>query len=447
MSDERPDTAALLAEVSDFTRRYVVLQGDHFYDAIALWVLHAHTVKAVATSPRLLVKSPEKESGKTRLLEVLEVLVPNPMFVMNTTISVLYRQLAEEQLTLLLDEADAIFNLKSAAQHEDLRALLNVGYRLGADVARMVGEGKNMKVKHFPVYSAAALAAIGNLPDTIESRSIKIPMRRRSPDEEVEPFRRRKVELEAQQLRERLAEWAGAYADTLSESEPPMPVGIEDRAADIWEPLIAIADLAGRAWSARARGACVEVVAGRHDEDLSVGVRLLVDVKAVMNGVDRISSAGLAAALNELEESGWGGWHDGTGMNQRDLAGRLRAYGISSKDVRLPDGTVKKGYERADFADAFARYLRDGLSATGATNRNTDPNTKDAARSAVALSSREKRERDEGQQALPLAPQKSATSATSATSYSKPVAPDSLNGSRSAPGNPPDDAWLDEAES
>ncbi len=164
---ERPDTAALLAEVSDFVRRNVVLQGDHFYDAIALWILHAHAIGAFETSPRLLVKSPEKESGKTRLLEVLEVLVPNPLFVVNTTISVIFRLLATKQLTLLHDEVDAVFSVKAAPQNEDLRAILNSGYRRGAVVARAEREGKH-SVREFPVFAATALAAIGNLPETVD---------------------------------------------------------------------------------------------------------------------------------------------------------------------------------------------------------------------------------------------------------------------------------------
>lgn len=438
MSD-RPDTAVLLSEVGDFVRRYVVLQGDHFYDAVALWILHAHAIRAFDCSPRLLVKSPEKESGKTRLLEVLAVLVPNTLFVVNTTIPVIYRLLATKAITLLHDEADAVFSPKAAAQNEDLRAILNSGYTRGATVARAEREGRHA-VREFPVFAATALAAIGNLPETIESRSIIIPMRRRSPDEEVSPFRRRKVEPAAHELRDAVAMWADVYADVLSDMEPDMPEGIEDRAADIWEPLVAIADLAGGDWSARARAAAVEVVAGRLDEDLSVGVRLLVDVKTAMTGLERISSADLVANLNALEESGWGAWHDGKGMSQRDLAGRLRAYGpkLKSVNIKMPDGTVPKGYQREQFLDTWSRYLRDGSSATTATNRYPDSYSKNGEVADIEIE-REREERDAPQQRLPFVPEKAATSATSATSYSNPVAGGSANGSGPLP-----DALADE---
>src|SRR5262249_13970639 len=212
-----------------------------------------------------------------------------------------------------------------------------------------------------------ALAAIGDLPDTIESRAIIVPMRRRAPDEEVASFRRRKVEYDAEGWRGVLTQWAEIYAGVLVDFEPEMPSGVTDRAADIWEPLLAIGELAKGEWAERARQAATFIVKGRVAEDLSTGVRLLADVKAVIGDADRMSSADLCARLNGLEEAAWGGWNDGRGINQRELARRLGKYGVESKVVRLPDGSTPRGYLCSDFGDAWARYLRDG-SATSATS-------------------------------------------------------------------------------
>jgi hypothetical protein len=365
------DTAALLGEVEAFLRRFLILPADHFFDAMALFVLHAHAIKAADTSPRLILKSPEKESGKTRALEVLELLVPAPLAVMNTTTSAIFRLLAEEQATVLFDEVDAIFGSK-VGNYEDLRALLNAGYRRGATVARVVGEGKKMRTERFHVFAATALAAIGDLPDTIESRAIIVPMRRRAPGEHVEPFRRRKAVNEVAELRGALLTWGATHTDALTDADPAMPDQLEDRAADCWEPLLAIADLAGESWAKRGRDAAIHVVKGRVAEDASIGVRLLSDIQIVMADHDRVSSAALCADLNALAESGWAGWNDGNGINQRDLAKRLKGYGIGSKVLRLPDDSTPRGYMRADLADAFARYLRvlptgSATSATSAT--------------------------------------------------------------------------------
>lgn len=414
------ETARLLAEVDAFVRRYVVLQGDAYYDAVDLWVLQAHAIGAFDTSPRLLFKSPEKECGKSRALEVLEVITPNPLFVMNTTIAAIFRLLAMEQTTLLLDEADAIFSPKAAAQHEDLRAMLNAGYRRGADVARVVGEGKKIAVKRFKVFAATGLAVIGNLPDTIESRSIIVPMRRRAPDEPVAQFRRRAVENDAHNLRDALSEWAAAHLDELTQAEPTMPEGVTDRAADCWESLLAIADLAEGDWPRRARAAALEVVSGRVAEDQSIGVRLLVDVRAVLNGSERISSSGLLAKLNALDESGWGAWHDGKGMSNRDLAGRLKAYGIKPKGIRLSDGSTPNGFQREDFVDAFARYLRDG--STRSTKVNADSYSKDGLVDSVDEREEEER-RGLAQQRLPFLPENRSTRSTSSTPNTNSVDP------------------------
>ena len=354
---ESPTTAALLDEVRAILRCYLILPADHFYDVVALWTLHTHVLGAFDMTARLIFKSPEKESGKTRSLETLELLVPAPLFAINASTAAIFRLLKDEHATLLFDEVDAIFNPK-AGNYEDLRAMINAGYSRGATVARVVGEGSKMKTQRFPVYAAMALASIGDLPDTVESRAVVIPMRRRAPNEHVEQFRRRRVLETIADIRTRLQRWGVEHSDELSDTDPQMPEELTDRAADIWEPLLAIADIAGEEWPARVREAAVLVVKGRVAEDASTGVRLLSDIKVVMSDHDRMSSASLCAALNGLEESGWGGWNDGKGVGQRDLARRLKRYGIEPGVIKLPDGSTARGYLSSAFSDAFARYLR-----------------------------------------------------------------------------------------
>lgn len=374
---DQAEMAAMLAAVREYVSRYVQLPGADYLNAIVLWIAHAHVIASADTSPRLVFKSPEKESGKTRALEVLELVVPSPKFTMNSTIAAIFRRLKENQVTLLIDEVDAIFNPK-AGNHEDLRALLNAGYRRGATVDRVVGEGKKMHVEDFPVFAATALAAIGDLPDTIESRAIIVPMRRRAPDEQVESFRRRKAEEAGTSIRDWLARWADAYGDLLAEAEPETPASVVDRAADIWEPLLAIADLVGGEWPALARQAAVVIVGGRVAEDASVGVRLLADIQSVMSQ-DRVPSADLLGKLNGLEESGYGGWNDGKGINARDLARRLKPYGIEPKVVRQPDGSTPRGYLREQFHDAWSRYLRHVAQQAQQAQQDVNSNSGDVA--------------------------------------------------------------------
>jgi len=357
----------LLDSVRQLIVRYVCLPAPEYADVMALWAAHAHAIAAATTSPRLIFKSPEKASGKTRCLEVLETLVPAPLATVNASVAAVFRLLKEEPTTtLLFDEVDSIFNVKASNQHEELRALLNAGYRRGATVARVVGEGKRMRVERFPVFAATALASIGDLPETVESRAIIVPMRRRTPDEPVEPFRLRNVVLVAEPLREALSAWAYRYEAALERREPQMPAGISDRLADSWEPLLAVAELADEAWTVRARTAAERIAGGHVMDEASLGVQLLADIKACLASDDRVSSINLLAKLNGLEESAWGAWHDGRGMTARDLARRLKPYGIGSRPIRpVGGGEPFKGYQRADFADAWQRYplpLRQSVS-------------------------------------------------------------------------------------
>jgi hypothetical protein len=184
-------------------------------------------------------------------------------------------------MTLLFDEIDTIWKGRSSDDSkEELRAVLNAGYRRGATVPRCVGN--NHEVEYFNVYAAVALAGIGGLPDTVRSRSVIVKMRRRMRHETVEPFNLRRHEAEGHRLRDRLASWADQVDKAVGEAFPEMPLGVEDRNEEVWSPLVAIADEAGGAWPERARKACTELIRAAVDNTVSLGIRLLADIKRVL---------------------------------------------------------------------------------------------------------------------------------------------------------------------
>jgi predicted pyridoxine 5'-phosphate oxidase superfamily flavin-nucleotide-binding protein len=350
-------SAELLAGVVEFVRRYVVMSQAQA-DAVALWTAHTHAADAAEASPYLAVTSAEKRSGKTRLLDVLELLAAKPWRVITPSEAVVFRKLDADQPTLLLDEVDAIFNPKANGNHEGLRAILNAGNRRGTSVPRCVGP--NQSLRSFSVFSPKALAGIGELPETVADRSVPIRLKRRAPGEQVERFRRRDVESQAQPLRDRAQEWAESHLDTLREARPEIPDELHDRAQDAWEPLLAIADAAGRPWPERARVAATELSNGHEREERSLGVQLLADVRRVFNeqGAEAIATAELLRALTADEEAPWAHYHhDGSPLSARSLAGRLRRYEVSSRTVWLAGGDTAKGYKREWFEDAWERYL------------------------------------------------------------------------------------------
>ena len=359
VGEKQESGASVLDDVHHFIGRFCVFPSNHCQVAVTLWAALTHAIEHFYTAPRLALMSPEPSSGKTRVLEVLELLVPNPMFTLNASAATIFRSLAERQISLLFDEVDAIWKSRgSDDNHEDLRALLNAGYKCGAQVPRCVG--KNHEVQLFKVFCATALAGVGELPETILSRSVIIKMRRRAPDEPIEPFRSRIHESEGHALRERLALWLDDAGEAAGNAWPKLPDGIVDRPAEIWEPLIAIADAAGAEWPLAARKACKDLCASAQDRRVSLGIRLLTDLKTVFGAQDKLSTAFILDTLTS-EHSGLDDdapWSDlyGKPIDSRKLARLLRPYGIHSKKIRIDDVT-RQGYERVDLDDCWKRWL------------------------------------------------------------------------------------------
>lgn len=349
--------AVLLDELDAFLARYIAFPSEEARAAVALWIIHCHAVESFESTPRLALLSPEKGSGKTRTLEVIALLVPEPMHAVNMSAAALYRVVADRQPTLLLDEADTYLGNLIAKQHEELRGLINAGHRRGATVYRGEVAGKTVKVVEFPAFAACALAGIGDLPDTILDRSVIVAMKRRAPDEHVDPFRERLARPDADMLRERIASWAALHAVTLERAWPEMPEGIVDRAADIWEPLLAVADAAGGEWPTRSRQAAVSICNARAQRDPTLGILLLADCRRLFDeqNVDRLTTEQLIQALTDLDEAPWSDLR-GKPINPRGLARRLKKYDVRPGDHRFDEGT-RKGYRREDFHDAWTRYL------------------------------------------------------------------------------------------
>ena len=365
-----PDSelARYLADVETFLTRYIAFPGEHEPVAVALWVAHAHLVERADVSPILAVTSAEMRSGKTRCLDCLELLVPEPFRAVIPSEAVTYTILAKRpRRTLLLDEADAIFGPRTTDRYEGLRAILNSGNRAGTPVSRvrfLKVDGVNVRdVEELDVYGPKAIAGIGKLPDTVADRAIPIRMRRRAPDEPVARFRQRVATLEAGKIIE--PDWS---AVTLAD-DVPVPDALNDRAADGWEPLLAIAEAAGDDWLQRATLAAV-ALSSAEDDQVSVGIRLLGDIREVFGEADHLPTAELLQRLHDLDEAPWGDWY-GKPLTARGLAKLLGPYHIGPQQRRM-DG-AHRGYFRVDLADAWTRYLpAPGTSGTRGTPRTAE---------------------------------------------------------------------------
>lgn len=349
------DGADLLERVRAAVTEFVVLPSAEAADSAALWAAATHAQPAWEHATRLRITGPEKRCGKSRLLEVIEGMAHHPLATANATVAAIYRSIDEhDPRTLFFDEYDTLFGTKKAADdNEDLRALLNAGFRRGKPVLRC--DGPNNDVREFPSFAMAALAGIGDLPDTVEDRSVSIHLRRRAPHEKVKPLRAKRDVPRLHQLRAELSEWLRAHLDELMDAEPEMPV--EDRAADTWEPLVAVADLAGGDWPKRARAAAkvFNDVAEEVSATDKVATRLLVDLRTVFGDHDKLHTETVLEALHKLDDAGWNDYF-GRPFGSRDLSKILKPYGVAPRDVKV-DGTNKKGYLRDELWDVWQRYL------------------------------------------------------------------------------------------
>ena len=352
----------ILDDTRAFIARFCAFPDKHCLTAITLWAAHTHIVEHLHTTPRLALLSPEAGSGKTRVLEVLDLLVPEPLFTLNASPAAVFRTLANGRITLLFDEVDAIWSKGGKDDnHEDLRALLNSGYKVGATIPRCVGPKHD--VIRFEVFCPVALAGLGDLPDTIMSRSVIIRMRRRAPNEKVDPFRSREHDHLGHAIRDRLAGWGASVGKSAGEAWPTLPDGIVDRPAEVWEPLLAVAEAAGGDWPVTAREACLSLCAVAEDRRASLGVRLLADIRTIFEKAGNPEGLHTATILQRLVEGSSleddAPWSDlrGKPIAVRGLATMLRKYGIRPKKVREPHGESLQGYERAALWDAWQRYL------------------------------------------------------------------------------------------
>jgi len=295
----------------------------------------------------LAITAPEKRCGKTTLLDVIKPLVPMALQTANVTAAATFRAIETLRPTLLIDEADTFFG-----ENEELRGILNSGHRAGGQVIRTVGDDHEPRL--FATHCPVAIAQIGKLPDTLADRSIHIELKRRGPGEQVARLRIGKAP-ELDELARKAARWVGDNTEAIRAREPQIPDAIYNRAADNWEPLLAIAEIIGGNVPERARQ--LALAACGVEEEPSRGTMLLADIRDVFaeTGQDRIASADLVAALISMADRPRGECNHGKAMTQNLLARRLKPFGISPKDVG-PKNNRLKGYELDQFKDAFLRY-------------------------------------------------------------------------------------------
>ena len=327
--------AAVLDSIVAVFNRYIVLPK-YAAEALALWILHAWTFDAGDISPFVVLTSPTKRCGKTSVLILLNWLTPRSELASNISPSAIFRYIQEQKPCLLIDEADSF--LKSS---EEARGILNSGHtKAAAYVIRNVEIGGDHKPQRFSTWSPKVIASIGGLAGTLEDRAIIIPMQRKPKGAKVARCRRRDC-AEFADLRRQALRWATDNLETLKAARPALPDALNDRACDNWEPLLAIADLAGGEWARKARDAAKALSGDEVAADDDDGVELLHDIRAVFAATihDAIFTKVMIAHL--VAEPNARGPPMGVPVN-RSLTGRSRSCSGRSESSPAPSDSMRR---------------------------------------------------------------------------------------------------------
>jgi len=271
LCDGPVNAADLLDEIRDTVHRFIVCDA-YVAVAAALWIAFTWFINFVQVAPIAAIVSPEKRCGKTQLLDVLGRLSYRSLVASNISPAAVFRTIEAHSPTLLIDEADSFLK-----ENEEMRGVLNSGHtRQSAVIIRLEAVGDSFEPRQYITWGAKALASIGPLQGTIMDRSIVLPLRRKLPQEKVERLRHADPDHFTSLVR-RLARLADDHGQDVAQARPALPEELNDRAQDSWEPLLAIADLAGGAWPRLARTAALNL-SGAAQEAMSTSGQTHVQI-------------------------------------------------------------------------------------------------------------------------------------------------------------------------
>lgn len=345
--DGRQHGAAVLDECRAFLARFVAFPTPAVLDMATLWVAHTHVVDgeerlAFDTTPRLAFISDEPASGKTRAMEMVCELAHKGKILVDVTHPSFAEEIHEHQATVGLDEMDILFGTGRAKVV--LRSLLNAGYRRkGATWTRA---GRDEKCIFGPVVMAGLGKKWRAADDlkALRSRTITVTMARTG---EAEHYRPREHDALAAALRKVLGKWAVRHAPLILEDWPDMPDGVDGRPAELWEPLLMVANAAGGHWPETALAACRELALGSQDnapEELPLSQQLLADLRTVFGSEAKLSTVKIVRRLYDLPGAPWRQLWPNEASAPRELSALL---GDGVRPVKVRDGEQSlRGYDR-----------------------------------------------------------------------------------------------------
>lgn len=350
-------------EICEWICRYMAIPEDSAV-VVATWIVAARFMAVWDRFPHLAIQSPEKRCGKTRLLELLEWLVHEPLFTSNISPAALFRVIVDKRPTLLLDEAQQLIR----EGFEILREILCAAITHNATIVRC--SGKDHEPKEFPIFCPKVVALIGKLDGVLSDRCLGIILKRKSPNEVVESYRHGKAKEQAEPIVEGLKEWVEKNKEKVEEIYKDLdPLPIEnDRFAELLLPLQTVLEVVGDEDLKTILSQYAVEIDKADAESESIGIQLLIACRDIFKEKDNpkfIGTEKLISALVDRVEEPWATFSKrGEKISPRDLARHLKPYGIEPTKAKIKKAERDKkpqkevrGYFQRRFEEAWERYL------------------------------------------------------------------------------------------
>ena len=240
---------SVLDDVRDWWTTYLAFQSNEDADLIALWTLHSHAYQQGWTTPRLILQSVRRGSGKSTALEHLQRLGGGDV-ARNGSVpskSLLVRD-ASKGNTLLFDEID---KWPSGEDRRAVFGVLNEGWSAEGTVRVNEQDPETGKwdAAPYPVFAPIAMAGLhryGEVPEDVFSRALTVHLKPGTTGTYTKT-RWAKLHAPAEELKAEIEAWAEGV--TLPEVEPSDE--LDGRRADAWEPILQIAQSIGDDWPDR----------------------------------------------------------------------------------------------------------------------------------------------------------------------------------------------------
>jgi len=340
--------------------------SDHQRTVLALWIIHTYCFEVFIVTPYLNVCSPEKQSGKTVCMKLLSLLANNSwMPPGGLTATRLMEHIAQRRPTVLLDDWHTAFR---PSETQSIIGFLNAG---SAEETRYSARSSDAAEKD--IYCPKAFAGAVDLPPSLADRSIPIVLQRPRAAEHTLPFCGSIVRARSGPLVKQVRQWVAdktnyhnlfQLAADLFLGDLP---GFSPRRRELALPLLTIAHMLGGKWPRRARIALLRIFDIHTDASYGLGLQLLACIRSffVQHPQRRTAStAELLKYLIGLEDHPWKRYHGVKPLTPNGLRALLRKYEIRrAASQHLEDGRRAKGFSRADFQDAWDRYLPEVVTA------------------------------------------------------------------------------------